>query len=197
MCFAFEQPNCREHRFWLGLRDSGWLAFAEEATGSDASDRNESRRAALLDGAYESPFRIGIEMFFSFPSPTTHPKWGGVAGLRKLFGGEALAVIARTERLRLARTIADFNKGEGAVVAFQKDAYEGLSGPEAAPYSRLAASKGELSGRTAAGEPICLFGAPPTRFARSAAFGAVLGRLRETILATSAAGAPCAGDRPH
>ena len=181
MCFAFEQPGCREHRFWKALREVGWLRFEDDAAG-DARQYNAERRKALLEGDYASPFRIGIDVFHTVPSGASHARWGVVAGLHALFGREALARIAGAERQRLARTIADFGRGEGAVVAFQKDAYEGLRDALASPYSQEAARSGKLLGITAADEPVRLFGALPTRLAHSAAFREALVRIGGAIL---------------
>ena len=181
MCFAFEQPGCREHRFWKALREVGWLRFKDDAAG-DVRRYNAERRKALLEGDYASPFRIGIDVFHTVPSGASHIKWGGVTGLHALFGREAMARIADAERLRLARTIADFAGEEGAVVAFQKDAYEGLRDALASSYSQEAARSGKLSGTTAAGEPVRLFGALPTRLAHTGTFREALTRIGETIL---------------
>jgi hypothetical protein len=181
MCFAFERGSLTEHRFWRALRTVGWLSFDDaHLTNGDVAARNASRRKDLLSAAYESPFLIGIEVFYSFPSPASLPKWAGVAGLVRLFGQPAVRAIAAAERSRLGTTIAAHG-GYGAVVAFQRDAYEYLRDPSTQPYSVAAARAGTLSCRLAAGQPVRLFAAPPTRFAHTQAFREVLHEYRRQI----------------
>ena len=69
---------------------------------------------------------MGIDVFFTFPSPVSTPPWSGVSGLSKLFGSPAIRLLAAAERTRLAATIPRSRDGAGAAVAFQQDAYEGL-----------------------------------------------------------------------
>ncbi|MGH3921668.1 MAG: hypothetical protein ACRDTT_02125, partial [Pseudonocardiaceae bacterium] len=145
--------------------------------------RNAARRTQLLSGQYQSPFRIGIDVFFTFPSPASAPRWSGVAGLKTLFGSRALRLIAEAERARLSTTIAQYMAKPGAVVAFQRDAYEGLRERSAPPYAATTARAGELSSASAAGCAVPLFGAPPTRLAHSHAFHAVLRAYAATITA--------------
>jgi len=174
MCFAFERGSLSEHRFWRALRAAGWLSFDDaHLANGDVAERNAARRKDLLNAAYESPFLIGIDVFFSFPSPASTPRWAGVAGLVRLFGQPAIRGIAAAERSRLGATIAAHVR-RGAVVAFQRDAYEYLRDPLARPYSVAAARAGTLSCRLAAGQPVRLFAAPPTRFAHTQAFRDVL-----------------------
>lgn len=181
MCFAFERGSQVEHRFWRALRSAGWLSFSDRGSvNGDVQERNAARRAALLGGTYESPFLIGIDVFFSFPSPASAPRWAGVAGLVRLFGQPALRAIAEAERTRLATTIGAY-VSDGAVVAFQRDAYEYLRDPAARPYSSAAARAGLLSSPLAANHLIPLFAAPPTRYAHTQAFRDALDGYRSQI----------------
>jgi hypothetical protein len=183
MCFAFERGSTQEHRFWRALRLAGWLSFNDaDMTDADASTRNTRRRGQLIGGKYESPFRIGIDVFFTFPSPASAPRWSGVAGLTALFGRKGLRLIADAERARIADTIARYMPHEGAVVAFQKDAYEGLRQNSAPAYAAAAARAGELFSDSAADTSVSLFGAPPTRLAHTHIFQAVLRTYSASIM---------------
>jgi len=104
MCFAFEQGHTSEHRFWRALAAANWLSFHDAAVRlhDSVEARNARRRAALLAGRYESPFLVGIDIFFTFPSPASAPAWAEVGGLVKLFGRHAMRLIADAERTRLA-----------------------------------------------------------------------------------------------
>lgn len=187
MCFAFERGSRGEHRFWRALRVAEFLSFNDTDRIADAGamTRNARRRAQLLSGAYDSPFLIGIDVFFTFPSPASAPRWSGVAGLATLFGRPALRVIAEAERARLADTISGYMpRDKGAVVAFQRDAYEGLRDVTARPYTSLEARAGTLSSASAAGRPVRLFGSPPTRLAHTHAFQEVLRRYAQEIKAS-------------
>jgi hypothetical protein len=126
-CFFAGEKNRREHRFWRALRESGIMSFDEGACDTDAS-----RTRVLFDLAYTSPFRVGLAVFYSMPSPASDPKWSGVAGLRRLFGKRALREIAECEKRRVEGLISEFMLGQpgGAVVTFQKDAYLGVKGSD-------------------------------------------------------------------
>jgi hypothetical protein len=186
MCFAFEKGHGTEHRFWQALAAAKWLSFSD-ALGTPEEDgevRNARRRADLLAGRYESPFLVGIDLFFTFPSPASAPVWAGVSGLVKLFGRPAIRLIAAAERTRLAATISRYVTGQGVVVAFQRDAYEGLRDQLAPPYTLADARGGRLQSDSAAGCPVRLFGAPPTRMAHTQMFRRVLVEYAETIAGT-------------
>lgn len=181
MCFAFERGARGEHRFWRALRATEWLMFEADRTDDDVSARNARRRDLLLCGRYDSPFAVGIDVFFSFPSPASAPRWAGVAGLGALFGRSALQRISAEERVRLAATLRDYDRRGGAVVAFQRDAYDGLRDGMAPQYSATLAREGQLRSSTAAGVSIPLLAAPPTRLAHTATFQRVLRSYREEI----------------
>lgn len=186
MCFAFEKGHRTEHRFWRALAAANWLSFddASAAPEEDVEVRNVRRRADLLAGGYVSPFLVGIDLFFTFPSPASTPEWAGVNGLVKLFGRPGIRLLATAERTRLVATISRFLAGQGAVVAFQKDAYEGLRDQPAPPYTFADACGGRLQSESAAGCPVRLFGAPPTRLANTQMFRQVLAEYAEAISGT-------------
>lgn len=173
MCFAYEGSPGREHRFWSALRATGWLTFRESAYRT-AEEKNAGRRAALLSRNYESPFCLGLDVFFSFPSPASTPKWSGVAGLAALFGRKALAQIALAERVRISLVIRRHLNSSGAVVAFQKDAYEQLRDSSAPEYTSEGARSAQLVSLSAGGAEVLLVCAPPTRLAHSSSFRSVL-----------------------
>ncbi|MFU8772424.1 MAG: hypothetical protein ACNA8H_08395, partial [Anaerolineales bacterium] len=156
---------------WKALRELSILQFPSDALISDfATNRetiNQERQARLFNLDYSSPFRIGIEVFYSFPSPASDPKWGGVQGLRRLFGRSAMSLIIAEENRRIARSIQSFIPGIGAVLAFQKDVYERLRSVDSLKYSLDRAMSGQLLGRYKNRVEIRLFGAPPTRLINS------------------------------
>lgn len=183
MCFAFEKGKHTEHRFWRALAAADWLSF-NDGPGSSEEDveaRNARRRADLLAGRYASPFLLGIDVFFTFPSPASTPRWSGVGGLVKLFGRPGIRLLAAAERTRLAATISRHVTGRGAVVAFQRDAYEGLRDQSAPPYAFADARGGRLRSESAAGCPVRLFGVPPTRLAHTQMFRRVLVEYADAI----------------
>lgn len=183
MCFAFEKGHASEHRFWRALAATNWLSFDDAAGGvhDSVEARNARRRADLLSGRYESPFLGGIDVFFTFPSPASVPTWAGVGGLVKLFGRHAMRLMADSERKRLAATISGFVTERSAVIAFQRDAYEGLREDAAPPYTFADAREARLRSSSAAGCPVRLFGAPPTRMAHAQMFRRVLAEYADVI----------------
>ena len=93
MFFASE-GNEREHRFWRSLSEAGILSFSPLPRGNSPENLNElnrSRKTALFDLSYNSPFRIGLAVFYAMPSPASIYPWAGVQGLSRLLGKEALA----------------------------------------------------------------------------------------------------------
>ena len=187
MCFAFEGAH-REHRFWVALRKTGLLEFRSDASLTHLTwdRRNRVRKRELFDLEYDSPFCIGIGVYFSMPSAASSSPWAGVAGLRKLFGRKALSAIAEEERRRIERTTRGFMVDGGGVIAFQRDAYEGVRACDAPPYSLDAARKGELRGVCRHDSRIRLFGAPPTRLIPSRRVQGLLAQFRTSLLSHSA-----------
>lgn len=183
--FSFEADH-REHRFWSALGEAGLLNFGPNtAQIRTMGERNQERKEAMYALRYHSPFRLGIAVYFSMPSPAAAPPWAGVAGIRKLFGGTALSIIAHAEEERLAQVIREFNAGTGAVIAFQKDAYDGIRSPADAPYSVRTALHSILEGRCKFDARIPLVCAPPTRLMRSVAARATLARIKARLIQAS------------
>lgn len=159
-CFFASVKGKREHRFWTIMNKAGIISFK-----NTTNDINTFRTNALFKLDYESPFRIGLAVFYSIPSPASALKWNGVAGLRRLFGARALREIATCEKERVERIIKEFigDDGRGAVIAFQKDAYQGVRNNDA--QERVVSEEGKwcvvehqsFSGGT-------LFKMPPTRY---------------------------------
>ncbi len=166
--FSYEGDH-REHRFWAALSATGFLQFGPESHQIESwEERNKARKEALFSLRYDSPFRLGIAVYFSMPSPAAAPGWAGVAGLRRLFGARALGIIATAEQERLSQIVKDFHHGAGAVIAFQRDAYEGLRLPTGAPYLVRTVLSSLLEARCKFDSEILLFGGPPTRLMRGA-----------------------------
>jgi hypothetical protein len=165
MCFAHERGG-GEHRFWRALKATKWLAFS--------SNSNDDRRTALLTANYDAPLQIGIDVFHTFPSPASAPRWSGVTGIRSLFGNSALRDIARLERDRVRQLSAAFD----AIITFQRDAYEELRASHDQPYDIRRARGGALRS-TSNCRPV--LGAPPTRFAHTTAFRVALSAFRDQL----------------
>ncbi|MBA7505650.1 hypothetical protein ES706_04326 [subsurface metagenome] len=160
-CFFASEKGKREHRFWPILEKAGIISFK-----NTAEDINTFRTRSLFDLNYESPFRIGLAVFYSLPSPASDLKWGGVAGLRKLFGARAFREITLYEKKRVESLTQEFIGGNphGAVIAFQKDAYLGVK--DYTTQESLVAEKGKwcvVEARCSCSD-IRLFRMPPTRY---------------------------------
>jgi hypothetical protein len=166
MFFASEGKG-KEHRIWNVLNKTGFLTFknAGQINGT-MHDLNQARKSALIDLNYESPFRIGFAVFYSMPSPASDKKWSGVAGLRRLFGTKAFTRITEFEKKRIDKIIQRFVATNGAVIAFQKDAYLGIKSPPA-DYDVDLAKKGLLKGVCECNTRVKIFCGPPTRLIQS------------------------------
>jgi len=182
MFFAHEgqEEQRREHRFWRILRKADILTFSSIDNKESLEERGPLRKRALYDLSYCSPFRIGLAVFYTMPSPASKYPWAGVNGLRRLFGVEGLARIGACEKRRMDRIIRDFVSPNGAVMALQKDAYLGLKSSISPNYSLKQASDGTLMGSCECELKVRLFCTPPTR--RLEGKINILRRLREQIL---------------
>ena len=160
--FFSPKKDGKENRFWKHLlKPAGVLALLFDE-GLSTKARNKRRLECMLELNYKSPFRIGLCVYWSMPSSAGGP-WSGVAGIRKLIGKRAMERLERFERERIMEVIIRFLKPEGAVVTFQKDAWNGLRSVDNPEYSIDLAKTGKLRG-TVNGLPyIPLFGVPPTR----------------------------------
>lgn len=162
MFFSFE-GNEREHRFWKIIRQSDILSFSDSVKGESVEELNKLREKELCELSYTSPFRIGLAVFYTMPSPASSRDWAGVSGLRKLFGKEALTRICECEENRIARMIREFVSPNGAVMTFQKDAYLAIKSSTCSDYTLDKAKAGSLIGNCRCDSDIRLLCLPPTR----------------------------------
>jgi hypothetical protein len=163
MFFSFE-GNGTEHRFWKGiLKPSGILKLSYDKN-LPVDRLNKIRRKQLLDLAYDSPFRIGLCVFITFPSAPGGP-WGGVAGVQKLIGIRALRKLEKEESSRVLKLAEKFINSQGAIIAFQKNAWNSLRSEKNSEYNIGAARKGRLIGTLKGFNNLKLFCVPPTRLA--------------------------------
>lgn len=129
--FAYESSGKRSHRFWQVLDTTGVLRFGQDDP-STIDPHDKMRR--LYNGDYNSPSNVFILPFYSFATPPGGP-WGGVLGIRRLFGSG----FSRLEALDARRICAFFDKhvtGGDTILVFQKDAFVALtcSQHDAPPY---------------------------------------------------------------
>lgn len=169
LCFAYEGKG-HEHRFWRALRETGLLEFTGEtaAQREKAAELTAARKARIFSLDYASPFRVGIATYYTLPSPASGPRWSGVSGLRRLMGTPALASIEEFERGRIGDIARSFLHPQGGIIAFQRDAYEGVRDSSAPPYALEAALEGDLRGGCAFSPSVRVFGMAPTRVLNSA-----------------------------
>ena len=96
-----------------------------------------------------------------------HRRWSGVSGLRRLLGAEAFRMITREEERRIKMLVAKFLARGGAIIAFQKDAYNGVRSPDTPIYNSAQAGQSALLGKYQGSESVVLVGSPPTRLMHS------------------------------
>ncbi|MEJ2589006.1 MAG: hypothetical protein P8165_15820, partial [Deltaproteobacteria bacterium] len=111
-----------------------------------------------------SSYRIGLCVFISMPSPPGG-KWGGVAGVQKLIGIRAMRRLEQAETERIINLSREFVRKNGAVVSFQRNAWNALRSNEDEPYRIQLARPGKLHGTIKGDLNIPLLGVPPTRLA--------------------------------
>jgi CRISPR/Cas system-associated protein endoribonuclease Cas2 len=163
VCFAYEKGG-HEHRFWRLLDETGVITFLDlPPISSEVKKKIETRRNSLLELNYRSPFRIGIAVFYSLPSPASDKEWQGVTGIKKLLGANAFQKISRQEEARISLIISRFIGTSGGIITFQKDAYESVRSQDTPTYDQQLARQGKLVGNYRNGQHILLAGAPPTR----------------------------------
>jgi hypothetical protein len=161
MFFSFE-GNGTEHRFWKDiLKGSETLKLSYDKD-LPVNQLNETRKTQLLDLAYDSPYRIGLCVFITLPS-APGGSWGGVAGVQKLIGVRALRKLEQEESTRVIKLSEKFNNSRGAVIAFQKNAWNSLRSEKDSEYSIEAARTGNLIGALKGHKDASLFCVPPTR----------------------------------
>ena len=86
-----------------------------------------------------------------------------MAGIRKLLGARAFRQLESEEARRICGISQNFVKGKGAVVTFQKNAWNGLRSGKDPEYSIDAAKRGMLKGTLKGTAKTPLYGVPPTR----------------------------------
>lgn len=147
--YAYEGKGA-EHRFWKVLRELGYINLH----GKDAAIKEK-----FLNLDYDSPFRMGFDVIFTFPSTASKPRWSGVAGLEKLFGKKYLNMLFEVEKLRLHEVISTFFRNkDGQIIAMQKDAYNAISDNK---YNLTLAASRMLQSNF---NGILVTGTPPTRW---------------------------------
>lgn len=155
------EGNGREHRIWRFLDQTGILSFGNKH--ADEKPNGPCRMKRLLNTDYESPFQLAFASFISLPSTASDPLWAGVAGIKKLLGSKAFAVLCNAEFQRLRILLRRFMPNEGIVVAFQKDAFSSLRSEDTPPYSLQSCFSGTLTGSLKQSPNIFLGAVPPTR----------------------------------
>ena len=160
-CFFARKQGKKDHRLWPTLEKADIISFRDTN-----EDINTFRTKALFEFDYISPFRVGLAVFHSIPSPASGYPWSGVNGLRKLFGKKAFEEIAEYEKKRLEHVIQGFigDNPRGAVIAFQKDAFLGLKDDK--NQENVIAEEGKwcVVKTQCAFSGVKLFWMPPTRF---------------------------------
>lgn len=160
-CFFAAEKGRSEHRFWPILEKAGIISFK-----NTTEDINTFRTRSLFNLDYESPFRIGLAVFYSMPSPASDPKWSGVAGLSKLFRARAFREITTYEKKRVESIIQEFIGDDirGAVIAFQKDAYLGVKDADSQESVVVEEGKWCAIEARCSSSKVMLFRMPPTRY---------------------------------
>jgi hypothetical protein len=160
--FFSSKDDGKENRFWrhvlqrAGVLD---LVFAERLS---TKDRNKLRLERMLALHYDTPFQIGLCVYWSMPS-SAGGHWSGVAGIRSLLRKKAMEELEGFERERVLEAAEKFLKNGGIAITFQKNAWEGLISEHDPPYSINAAKEGKLRGRLRGMKNVTLYGVPPTR----------------------------------
>ena len=144
MFFATDKDG-KELRFWKYILEDAGLLFPPKTNNFAAKALNQSRKNQLWDLDYEANFRIGLSVFISMPS-AAGGKWSGVAGIQKLLGTTAFRLIEKEETERIISCARKFVQNNGAVITFQKNAWENLRSENDPKYTIDRAKNGELIG---------------------------------------------------
>ena len=161
MFFSFEGDG-NEHRFWKSiLKPSGILDLSFD-TKQSVGELNKQRRASLLSLYYDSPFRVGLCVFISMPS-APGGIWGGIAGVQRLIGVRALSRLEQAETVRVLECAKKFLNPKGAIVTFQKNAWNNFRSDEDPEYGIALAKTGNLKGTLKGSQKIPILCVPPTR----------------------------------
>jgi hypothetical protein len=183
MFFSYQGKNKeQEHRLWGALRKAGIFKFNAENMVLNNSERNELRKKALFELTYTTPFRMGLAVYYSMPSPASEKSWGGVSGLQRLFSKKALEQIWEAEKFRINELIRRFIKEDGAVITFQKDAWNGIKSKNDPHYCRAEMLEGYLMGKCDCCEGVRLYCAPTTRNILGKKSIEILADIKKSIL---------------
>jgi hypothetical protein len=161
MFFAHEGKG-QDHRFWKSILKPLADLELKDLGKQDADRINRTRRLRMLNLDYDSLYRIGLCVMVTMPS-APGGKWGGVQGIQRLLGRKAYEKVLEAESRRVTSIAKTFIENGGAVIAFQKDAWEALRCERSAAYSIKEAKAGNLRGRLIDAPEIPLYGVPPTR----------------------------------
>jgi len=167
--FSYEGKG-QEHRFWKVLRELGFININTDP---------RTIKQDFFNLEYESPFRLGLEVIYTFPSSASKPKWSGVVGLERLFGRKVMKHLLETERTRVLPLMREFTKDGGAIIALQKDAYNAVAQNT---YSLKQAMNFELKSKF--NNSISIYGTPPTRWLYTMKMKELLRNIRAEILAS-------------
>jgi len=165
MFFAFEGGG-REHRLWKVLSKAGIFSFSSLCQYDllkSLNELNQLRKRELFELSYGTPFRIGLAVFYTMPTPASRYPWAGVPGLYRLFGKGMLAKIRDCEKERVDGFIREFAFPDGTVIAFHKEAYQAIKSSESPDYTFAKAKAGHLIGTCQCAPCVTLLCVPPTR----------------------------------
>jgi hypothetical protein len=159
--FSFKS-NKKEPQFWKYILKPAGILDLPFDEGRSVEKINQQRRQALYNLDNELPFRIGLSVIISLPS-APGGKWGGVAGVQKLIGSKAMERLEKEETERVLECAKKFVTPKGAVIAFQKNAWNCLKSKDDPKYELKLAREGKLKGTLKGSSKIPLFCVPPTR----------------------------------
>lgn len=165
--FSYE-GNGSEHRFWKVFRELGYI---------NISSNPKTMKQDFFNLKYESPFRLGLEVIYTFPSSASKPKWSGVTGLERLFGKKVMKLMFESEKKRVMPLIREFTKDGGAIIALQKDAYNAVAQNS---YNLNQAVNIEL--KSELDSSIRIYGTPPTRWLYTKKMKELLRNIKAEIL---------------
>jgi hypothetical protein len=179
MFFSF-RDNGKENRFWKSILKPARILELPFNPDQSIEKLNTRRRQDMLNLKYDSSFCIGLSVFISMPS-AAGGKWGGVAGIRRLLGAKAFRKLERAEQGRVLECAKEFVNSKGAVVAFQKNAWNGLRSDDDPEYNINLAKTGRLKGTLKGSEKVPILCVAPTRL--SGPCRKVLKRIGEIVYA--------------
>jgi len=159
--FAFKS-NKKELRFWSSILKPADVMDLPFEPGLSIEKLNKERRDALFNLKYGTSYRIGLSVIISMPS-APGGLWGGVAGVQKLIGAKAMRRLEREETKRVLGCAKKFVTPNGAVIAFQKNAWNNLHSENDPDYKLTLVRKGKLKGHLKGEPKIPLFCVQPTR----------------------------------